>query len=420
MTTAFESRPADWLGADEALAAILSGTSPLESEWVTIDEALGRAIAEDVVARWRLPPWDNSAMDGYAVRSEDIRGATAEAPVVLEVVERVWAGERASRTIRAGEAIRIMTGGPIPAGADTVVRVEDTDREEEPGSVCILDDRDTGRHVRPGGQDWHSGDVVLSTGVTVRPGTVGLLAAAGAARVRVTRQPRVAVLPTGNELFDIESPGDPDGVPESNSHMVAAQVIEAGGLAHRRARSRDDAQDLREALSAGNADVIVTIGGASMGEGDLVKRALDTLPYSPGFWRVKIRPGSPLSFGYLDLEGRRIPVLGLPGNPASAFVTFEVFARPLLRRLGGHGQIRRRIVTARAAEAMHSAEHLTHYLRVTFEEGGDDAVVRLTGPQGSGLVGSLGLAQGLAIVPEGIGSVPAGEQVEVALLGEDV
>jgi molybdopterin molybdotransferase len=415
--TDYETRPADWFSADDAIARILQDVRPLPKESVPLGEALGRALAQEVHARWRLPPWDDSAMDGYAARAEDIEGAAPDRPVALNVIGRILAGEQFGRSVAKGDAVRIMTGGPIPPGADTVVRVEDTDREATPGTVHVLDDRDARRHVRPGGQDWDAGDLVLSSGTGVRPGTIGVLAAAGESRVSVTRRPHVAVLPTGSELFDIASPEPSVGVPESNSHMVAAQAVEAGAVADRRDATEDDVQALIATLrDAGSADVIVTIGGASMGEGDLVKRALDALDYAPAFWRVKIRPGSPLSFGFLTANGSSVPVFGLPGNPVSAFVTFEVFVRPLLRRLGGYRRIDRVGIRARAAEPLPTAEHLTQYLRVRVSGEPGEESVSLAGPQGSGLMSGLSAAEGLAIVPEGVGEIPTGELVDVRLL----
>jgi len=418
--TEFESRAADWLEFDEARRRILGAARPLEQETVSLESAPGRALAVDVFSPWALPPWDNSAMDGYAVIGEDVAGASEDSPVELEVVDRVMAGEVSAFTLKTGQAVRIMTGGPVPAGADSVVRVEHTDREEQAGRVRILSDDDRGRHIRPGGQDWPAGGVALRAGTTIAPGTVGVLAAAGAVSVPVRRQPTVGVLPTGDELFDVTAPKDgpePNGIPESNSHMIVAQVVASGGVGRRLSIARDDDASLADAIRAARGlDVLVTIGGASMGEGDRVKRVLDGLGYRQDFWRARIRPGSPFSFGSLALDGRDLWVFGLPGNPASAFVTFEIFVRPFLRALAGHGDPLRPTLRATAAEPLNTAEHLTHFLRVRLERSEDGTTARPNGPQGSGLVSSLGTADGLAVVGVGVRTVDVGQPVDVVLL----
>ena len=417
--TDFETRAADWLEFHEARGRILAAAGALGSESVSLADALGRALASEVRSLWALPPWDNSAMDGYAVRGTDIEGARKNDPVELRVIDRVMAGESTDFTLERGQAVRIMTGGPVPNGADTIVRVEHTDAEEETsGRVRIFEDSDRGRHIRPGGQDWEADQVALRTGTTVTPGAVGVLAAAGATSVEVVRRPGVAVLPTGDELFDIESEREPEGppgaIPESNSHMVAAQVAAAGGLPRRLAIARDDDSALENAIRDAEAsDVLVTIGGASMGEGDRVKRVLDDLGYRQDFWRARIRPGSPVSFGRLPRDDGELWVFGLPGNPASAFVTFEIFVRPFLRKLAGHTEPVRPTLRARAAEPLRTAEHLTHFLRVRVSVTEDGPRAHLSGPQGSGLVSSLGTTNGLAVVPVGVRTVDVGEPVDV-------
>ena len=346
---------------------------------------------------------------------------TSGEPVSLTVVGRVLAGEPFDRAIDSGEAVRIMTGGPVPRGADSVVRVEHTDREEVSGTIQILEGGDVGRNVRPGGQDWEEGNPVLSAGAMLTAGRIGVLAAAGVAEPAVFKRPRVGLLPTGDELFDITTSHPSGAVPESNSHALAAQAIEAGADPVRLPIAVDEDAALRGALAgASTFDALVTIGGASMGEGDRVKRVLDQMGYSSLFWRVRIRPGSPFSFGLLPTDSGHVPVFGLPGNPASAFVTFEVFVRPFLRRIGGFRETRRPTVRLRAGEAMHTAAHLTQYLRVRLEDGPRVDRVYLAGPQGSGLVSSLGIADGLAVVPENVETVQPGESVDVMLLSGNV
>ncbi|MGD8322705.1 MAG: molybdopterin molybdotransferase MoeA, partial [Gemmatimonadota bacterium] len=418
--TDFERREADWLDVATAQARILADVRVLPLEAVPLLDALGRVLGEDLTATATLPPWDNSAMDGYAVRGEDIADASGAHPVQLRVVGRVHAGETASPTVGPGEAVRIMTGAPIPPGADSVVRVEDTDAEVVEGTVQVVDGRDAGRNVRPGGEDVRSGERVLRAGDVVGPGAVGVAAAIGRDRVRVPRRPSVALLPTGDELRRVDRYEDVRsglGVPESNTPMLAAAVVAAGGVPHDLGVTPDDPAALRSAVErSAQADVLVTMGGASMGEADLVKRVLDDAGYRQAFWRVTMRPGSPFSFGFLTRPDRLQPVFGLPGNPASAFVTFELFVRPFLLRLGGHRAVHRRRVRGRAGERLPGAGDRTMFLRVTLDDRASPPVVRSTGPHGSGLVRGLARVAGLAIVPAGRGAVEEGEAVDVLLL----
>lgn len=414
----FEIRVADWLPVAEAQARVLSHATPLAGHWVALEDALGRALAEDAVATAILPPWDNSAMDGYAVRGEDVEGASPATPVTLEVVGVVHAGGAPTISVEPGQAVRIMTGAPVPGSADTVIRVEDTDAESEPGRVRIVRDRDVGRHIRPGGQDMKPGDTVLTAGTTVHAGTVGVLAALGQDRAFVHAAPTVAILTTGDELrgpdrYDDVRQGA--GVPESNRPMLAAAVAAAAGRPLPGSIIPDDARALREAVrGAAHADVLVTVGGASMGEADLVKRVLDGEGFEQDFWRVNMRPGSPFSFGWLPRGDHRQPVFGLPGNPASAFVTFEVFVRPFLRALGGHASVHRSRVRARAAQEFKGGKR-TLFVRVTLDRSTTPPAATPTGPQGSGLVRSLAAAHGLAMVPA-LATLAAGDPVDVILL----
>lgn len=420
MTTDFESRPADWLGVPEALDRILAAASPLDIERVPILDALGRGLAEEIVGDATLPPWTNSGMDGYAVLATDVRGASAASPVTLRVVARVRAGDMPGRGVSNGEAVRIMTGAPIPPGADSVIRVEDTDREGEEGRVRVLDDRDAGHNLRPAGQDMRRGERLLERGHSTTAGSVGVLAAAGRSMVAVHRAPRVAVLTTGDELrgpdrFDDVRAGG--GVPNSNGPMVSAMVAAAGGTPLTLANAPDDSTALRGRIDeAADADVLITLGGASMGEADLVKRVMDGMGYRSDFWRVRMRPGSPFGFGWLPRGSRLQPAFTLPGNPTSAFVTFEVLVRPFLRRLAGHAQTARRRVTCRAAEPIRAPARLTYFLRVALEGAGRDLSARLTGPQGSGLVSGLAHAAGLAVIDEDVPEIPEGGEVEVMVI----
>ncbi len=423
--TQFEKRTPDWLSARRAVARVLARALPLPEEEVPLDQALGRALSAGVRARALLPPWDNSAMDGYAVRASDLEGASRASPKTLEVVGEIRAGEFAVKALEKGQALRIMTGAPIPPGSDSVVRVEDTDAEETPEQVRVFSTRDAHRNVRPGGQDMQEGEEVLGVGTSLGAGQIGLLAAAGAKRVPVRRRPRVAILSNGDELAGIDDFSRVlagNGIPETNAPTLQAGVTLAGGvpisLGIARDRAPDILQQVEEARHQG-ADVLFTSGGASMGEKDLFKRVLLEAGLELDFWRVKMRPGTPFSFGFLPgQEERRIAVFGLPGNPASSFVTFQVLGRPYLMALAGHRNVHRPAILAEAGEDFLSPSHLTHFFRVTFH--GDPAQPRvvLTGPQTSGLVRGQGLAQGLAVVPEGTEKIREGEGIRVMLLDD--
>jgi molybdopterin molybdotransferase len=422
--TQFETRAPDWLSVRDALERVLHRADPLNEEEVPVEEALGRALSRGVFAQAHLPPWDNSAMDGYATRSQDIGGASRTAPVTLEVVGETRAGEVAGRALGDGEAVRIMTGAPIPPGADSVIRVEDTDAEATPGRVRIFSDLDSGRNIRPGGQDMREGEEVLRVGTSIGPGQIGLLAATGARTVSVHRRPRVAILSNGDELVraeDFHRVTGRKGIPETNTPTIAAAVRLAGGIPLPLGIARDDPQDiLRKVAEArrAEADVLFTSGGASLGEKDLFKRVLLEAGLELEFWRVKMRPGTPFSFGVLRGTQPPLPVLGLPGNPASSFVTFQIFGRPFLLRLAGHRRVHRPVLSATAGEHLSSPTHLTHFFRVVFQGDTVRPKVVLTGPQTSGLVRPQGLAEGLAVVPEGVGGVREGGNIRVILLDD--
>lgn len=420
--TRFESRSADWLSARDAVRRIAGRATVLESEMVHALGAVGQVLARPITASATLPPWPNSAMDGYAVRSADVRGAEASAPAELGVTGRILAGTaRPEEPLAPGEAVRIMTGAPLPTGADAVVRVEDTDREQTPGRVRVYAAAEEGRYVRPAGEDFRAGDELVPAGRAVTPGVVGLAAAAGLDWLHVHRRPVVAILGTGDELRPVSRYEDVrrgSGVPESNTPMLSAMVQSAGAVVGEVRVSPDHPDALADDLgSCADADVLLTVGGASMGEADLVKGVLDDLGFQLDFWRVRIRPGSPFSFGLLPRNGRLQPVFGLPGNPASAFVTFELFVRPFLRLLLGHADAERPPLRCVAGEPMTGPGELAAYLRVRLDRGTEPPVARLTGPQGSGLVRGLAWADGLAVLPEGVARVEAGDLVDVLRLG---
>lgn len=426
MPADFETRTADWLDPLVAIENVLETAAPLTAEPTPLLEALGCVLVHPVLAQATLPPWDNSAMDGYAVRASDL---DTQPPISLRVTGESLPGVDPSRLahVDLGTACRIMTGAPVPPGADSVVRVEHTDAEAgSSGVVVVANTGDAGRNVRPGGEDMRQGECVAQAGSRITPGLGALLAAAGADPVTVYRRPKVALIPTGDELktadqFDQVRAGL--GIPETNGRMLALAVLAAGAVPQLQAPVPDREEALREAIEAGmDADVLVTLAGASMGTGDLVKRVLDGFGFNLHFWRVTMRPGSPFGFGVITRPGRPdLPVFSLPGNPASAFVTFELFVRPWLRRAGGHAAPFRPTTLAVTREAFPSNPGLSCFHRVVLsraENGGMQA--RLSGKQGSGLVTSLGDAAGLAVVPSAMNACPAGTELRVILLDDEM
>ena len=424
LATRFESRSADWLSGAEALGRVMVRARALPPVRLAPEAAEGMALAGSITSPVTLPPWDNSAMDGYAVQGDSIAGASRESPRHLRVTGVVRAGEVAGEAVAAGEAVRIMTGSPVPAGADCVVRVEDTDAERRPGRVAVFSERDRGRNVRPAGQDMLAGTTVLRRGTSLGPGQIGVLAACGLTSVEVHRRPLAAVLASGDEIVPAERFAEVAAgraIPDTNGPVLAAAVRDAGGEAVRPGIARDTEESVREHILRGTerADLLITIGGASMGEGDLFKRVLDDLGYQPDFWRARVRPGSPFGFGHLPVEGREpVPVFGLPGNPASAFVTFHLFARPFISALAGHRHPLPPTLRARAGDAMRGPMGLAVYPRVRLRPApGGGWVATLAGPQSSALVAPTGHADGLAVIPEGVQAVNEGEELEVLLFG---
>ena len=418
----FERLEADWLSCRDALDRVLAAAPRMPTTSMAPALALGRSLAEPVVARATLPSWPNSAMDGFAVRSGDVAsGHTGD--LRLPVAGESYPGTLPLEGIAPGAAVRVMTGGPIPVGFDSVIRVEHTDGEASPGFVVIRRTDDLGKHVRTPGKDMARGDETVPRGAVVHSGTLPVIEASGADRVFVFRRPRVGVLSSGDELvgpdrFDRVVEGR--GIPDTNRGMIAAAVAEVGAVPVDLGVAPDDPEALRETLdSVEGVDVLVSTGGASMGEKDLLKRILLELSFRLDFWRVRVRPGSPLSFGRLPRDRQALPVFGLPGNPASAFVTFHVFVAPYLRATMSSPRPVGTTVTAIAETALSSPPGLTQFYRVALSgPSGVDGTTRCapTGPQGSGLVRSLRDAEGLAIVPEGVGRIEPNEPATVILL----
>ena len=417
----------DLLPFEEARARILEDLLPLRAESMPLAEALGQVLAEDATALLTLPPWDNSAMDGYAVRSEDVAAATAELPVILEVVGEVAAGHEPEVAVGPGTAVRVLTGGILPPGADAVVKVEDTDADagvaELPARVAIRAAVPVGKDIRSAGSDMHQGDHLLDEGVRVTPAVIAVLAAAGHARVNVHRPPRVGIITTGDELTPVGEPLGPASIPDSNGEALAAQVRAAGAEPMRLGIAVDDREMVRERLLEGilDADVLVVSGGVSVGAHDVVKEVFAEIG-TLDLWRVAIQPGKPLAYGSAPRpDGGFCLLFGLPGNPVSRFVTFELFVRPVIRRLRGDGADQGRVIErATLAEPVRKSAARRAFIRVTLEDGARGLIARLAGGQGSHVLSALALADGLAIIEEGPAEVPAGTEVEVIRLDIEV
>ncbi len=400
------------LGVEEALERVLAAFQPLEPERVPVLEALGRVLTEDLLADMDIPPLTNTAMDGYAVRAADTDGAGPDRPARLRVIYDLAAGYTTDVAVRPGTAIRIMTGAPLPPGADAVVQFEDTAREGE--WVHIFKGVPVGRNVRQAGEDVQRGALILPRGSEVRPQEVGMLAALGHKEVWVHRRPRVAILATGDEVIEIDAPWQPGKIRNANSYSNAAQVLRYGGVPLLLGIARDDVADLTAKIRAGleqGADLFLTSGGVSVGDFDVVKQVL-AAEGEMAFWRVRMKPGKPLAFGHL----RGVPLLGLPGNPVSAMVAFELFARPAILKMLGKTRLEKPTVEAVLLDGIRSKDDRRHYLRVSLEEREGVYQARLTGDQGSGILLSMVRAQGLAIIPEEVDHLPAGARVRVMML----
>jgi molybdopterin molybdotransferase len=395
------------LSVEQAQAEILGRVRVLTSERVDVLAALGRVLAEPIRSTRRIPPWPNSSMDGYAVRAADARPSAT-----LRVVGRVVAGSLPTRAVGAGEAVRIFTGAPLPGGADAVIPQEDVDARD--GVIALRSAVEPGAYVRPAGEDVREGDLVLEPGRAIGAAEIGLLAALGRTQVAVGRRPRVAVLSTGNELADLGTEPTPAQIPNSNTYSLMAQVMETGGVPLNLGVVPDRLDAIAERIARGaEADVLVSSAGVSVGELDLVREALVNAGAELHLWKVDMRPGKPITFG--SLGGK--PVFGLPGNPVSAMVTFELFVRPMLLAMQGRRGTGRLTVRATALAPIVNRGSRRGYLRVVLEARDGRLGARLTGEQGSGILRSMVSADGLAVL-RGDTAVAAGDDVEVIILRE--
>ena len=393
------------LSVEQAQAEILGRVRPLPTERVDIVAALGRVLAEPIHSTRRIPPWPNSSMDGYAIRAADARPRAT-----LRVVDRVIAGSLPTRAVGAGEAVRIFTGAPLPMGADAVVPQEDVDAHDS--VVTLRGIVSSGAYVRPAGEDVREGDLVLEPGRAIGPAEIGILATLGRTQVTVGRRPRVAVLSTGNELADLGTEPTPAQIPNANTYSLMAQITEAGGVPLNLGVAPDRLDAIAERIAHGKeADVLVSSAGVSVGELDLVREALVNAGAELHLWKVDMRPGKPITFGSLD--GR--PVFGLPGNPVSAMVTFELFVRPMLLAMQGRRDSGRLKIRATALAPIVNRGSRRGYLRVVLKPQNGRFGARLTGDQGSGILRSMVSADGLAVL-RGDASISSGGEVEVIVL----
>jgi molybdopterin molybdotransferase len=403
------------ISIEEARARVLAEARPLPVETRPLAEVLGSVLAEPLVAPHDVPPFDNSGMDGYAVRSADLAEASPEHPVRLRVVETIPAGRVATRALGRGEAARIMTGAPIPPGADAVVQVEAT--EEKEGEVLVFARVKPGKNVRPAGDDVRAGDRVLGPGTVLGPAEIGVIASLGFPVVNVHRRPRVAVISTGSELVEVDRPLGPGQIRNSNSYSLRALCQQLGVEATVFGIVPDDYEATRRAMEEGlRYDVLLTSGGVSVGTFDFVKEVQDELGVERRLWGVAMKPGKPLAFG---VRGDTL-VFGLPGNPVSAMVSFELFVRPALLRLMGYSKTTRPLYRAILEEDTASSDDRVYVVRVRAWREGQTWHVSSTGPQGSGILRSMVGANGLAFIPGGQRGIRAGEEVDFLLLREDL
>ena len=414
------------ISVEEARARILDVIDRLAPEERPLEDALGQVLAEDVTSALTVPPLDNTAMDGYAVRAADTAGATAAAPVRLRVIGEVAAGHVCSGEVAAGAAVRIMTGAPVPRGADAIVPFEETD--EAPGrtfgsfakaaaSVGVFKAARPGANIRRAGEDVLAGRLVFRAGTELGAAQVGVLASLGKASIRVYRRPVVAILSTGDELIELGQPYEEGLIYDSNAYGVAALVREAGGIPRRLGIARDTVEDLTAKVREGlDADLLITSAGVSRGDYDVVKDVL-LREGEIGFWTVRMKPGKPLAFGTFRAGARRVPHIGLPGNPVSSMVTFELFGRPALFKMMGRTGWERPVLRVTVEDRVVNTDGRRFFARGIVRQEGGRYRASLTGPQGSGILTSMALANALVVCPEERAAIEPGEEADAIMLG---
>ena len=396
---------------EEALDRILSSISPLGLEKVDILNTLGRVLGEDIYADMDIPPNDNSAMDGYALCSGDTQGASREDPAMLNVLEDIPAGCVPQKCVNPGEASRIMTGASIPEGADAIMRVEETEKAGK--MVKIFAEAVRGQDIRFAGEDVKDGELVISRGNIIRPAAIGMMASLGRSFVYVHQRPLIAILTTGDELVDVDGVVSPGKIRNSNSYSIAAQVMDCGGIPLQIGMAKDTREDLIAKFKAAmRADIIISSGGVSVGDYDLVKDVMSEVGNSMEFWQVAMRPGKPLACGTIE----DIPTLGLPGNPVSSMVSFEQFVRPAILKLMGHKKLFRKAIKAILKEDIKKKRGFRHFIRAQIRHEDGKITALTTGEQGSGILKSMVRANGLIVLPEDIAWAKTGDEVTVQLI----
>ena len=395
----------------EALDKILCQIQFKGVERVPLGQALGRVLTEDVVSRINNPPLDNSAMDGYAVIAEDIQSATPENPVKLEMIEEIAAGYTAKGTLKPGQTMRIMTGAPIPPGADAVLMQEDT--QKDGNAILCLDKADVAENIRRAGEDVKIGEGVIKKGTTLSPAHIGMLAVIGRSQIAVSQRPTVAILSTGDEILELDETPQGPQIFNSNGHMLAAQIKSAGGIPVYLGIAKDTEKDLMEKFEwALKADIVVSSGGVSVGDYDLVKSSLQKMGQDMLFWKVAMKPGKPLAFGRIG----KTPIFGLPGNPVSSFVSFEQFVRPSLRKVLGCSDLSHKTVQAKLTRTIYKKPGRLHFLSSIVSWANGEYTVTPAGEQGSGILKSAANANGLLIFPLEAEEIKQGQEVAVQLL----
>jgi molybdopterin molybdotransferase len=414
------------ISVEEALEKVLSYIDVLDPEEKPILQCMGQVLAQDVYASFNIPPMDNAAMDGYAVRAQDTKDASPSSPRYLLVIEEVAAGSLPSKEVVPGTAVRIMTGAPLPPGADAVVPFEDTDEVNRKAlggdlsQIGIMCEAKRGANIRRHGEDIAQGELVLRKGTVLRPQEIGVLASLGRSTAPVIRRPRIAILATGDELLDVGQPLTLGKIYDSNTYTIAAEVIRYGGIPLILGIGRDSVESLSRKIEQGlDADMLITSGGVSKGDYDMVKDVL--AQYGEiGFWTVRMKPGKPLAFGTIRKviggRERQVPHLGLPGNPVSAMITFEQFARPAILKMMGKKSWTKPTIRATIEDEIANSDGRRIFARVVVTKRGEQYYAKLTGPQGSGILTSMTKANGLAIVPETVKGVKPGDVVEVQML----
>ena len=413
----------DMLSVEEAFDRILKAFQPLNAESKPILETVGQILHGDVKSPIDIPPLDNSGMDGYAVLFDDIQGADEKNPITLEIIDTVPAGQISTKQIATGTTIRIMTGAPVPNGADTVIPFEETDEisrittSSHLSHVSIMSELPKHANIRPAGEDVKCGQVVLESGTAIRPAEVGVLASLGVSSTNVIRRPIVSVLSTGDELEELDQELRKGHIYDSNTYSIASSISAAGGIPNILGIARDNIQDLESMLSlAASSDLLITSAGVSKGDYDLVKDVLMNNG-DMNFWSVCMRPAKPLAFGILrPLEDSCLPLIGLPGNPVSAMVAFEMFARPAIRKMLGFKTLHRPRVNGILTSPIYNHDGRRVYARVEVTSKEGIYYASPTGPQGSNILTSMTRANGLAICPEDIEKKDSGETVEIVMI----